>query len=195
MVTKRKAVESAVKLAIDAVCKSGGGHPACPVVSGLLDLYLSSELDIPKTPAGLSPAGDRARRAGAPFAQRDKISLLIPEREKVPVSVRRGIRPEERRDPIMQLVQEQLQGSTTWTDLQAFFKQFGVPGPDTLVPLIASKFILRGLQKHVSPGVPLGAGGRIIESIATRLTPRQGVKRKLTGRGRTYYAPPGEAGF
>lgn len=192
MVGKRAMLEFAVKEAVEAVCKSGGGHPACPVVSGLLDLYLASEEGSPRG-AGRIGAGDRAIRAGGPFEARDKVSALVPEGEKVPVSVRRGVRPEERRDPITQLVQEQLQGSTVWTDLSGFFKEFGVPGPESLIAVIASKFLVRGLQAHV--GAPVGAGGRIVESIATRLTPKQGVKRKLTGRNQTYYAPPGEAGF
>lgn len=190
MVKKRALVEAAVKQAIDAVCKSGGGHPACPVVSGLLDLYLSSEFSTTRSPAPIG-AGDRPGRPATPPARRDTISALVPERDKVPISVRRGVRPEETRDAITKLVQEHLQGSTTWTDLQDFFKQYGLPGPEALIGVIASKFLVRGLRAHIAPSVPIGAGGRITESIVTRIT-KEGVKRKLMGSRPRSYNPPSD---
>jgi hypothetical protein len=193
MVKKRALVEAAVKQAIDAVCKSGGGHPACPVVSGLLDLYLSSEFNTNRTPAPVG-AGDRVPRNIDTFEKGGTMSLRVPERQGVPISVRGRADPLEAHGTIEQMVQQQLQGSTTWTDLTGFFEQYGLPDPTALVPLIASKFIVRGLRSHIGGQVPIGAGGRVVESIASRLS-KAGVRRKLTGSARPGRFTNQETGF
>jgi len=181
---KRQLVEAAVSAAVEAVCKSGGGHPACPVVSGLLDLYLASEFEERSTPRSGIGSGDRARVV-RPEAKRDAVTKLVEEKLT---------RPEEKRDAVTQLVAEKLGGSRFYTDISNFLREQGVPGAEVLLPVIASKFILRGLKAHAGRGIPVGAGGRMVESVASRVS-SGGRRRRLNGSKATYYAPPGEAGF
>lgn len=194
MVKKRQLAEFVVKEAIEAVCKSGGGHPACPVVSGLMDLYLSMDWE-ESGDRGTVTAGDRPGQLVSPGGK----SAMVDEHEdvearsgaKVPVSVRSKIsRPEQLRDPLTRVIEHQLQGSTHWTDISDFFQEWGPPFIDA-APAIAgavtastAAMIARSLGQHVGTHVPVGAGGRLTESIATRVLPGPGQKRRL-GAGRS----------
>lgn len=130
MVLKKRALKVAVDLAVEAACRRVGVHGVCPIA-----------VDLVRGLAERERGDDRSkRRVGAG------------DRARVPV------RPEEKRDRLTRLVEEEIQRS--FPDLIA-------------IPPVHRRGLARavgqGMVRHVQ-GQVVGAGGRTVKDIITRLT-------------------------
>lgn len=168
---KRQALDVAVDLAVDAVCQRLGIHGACPVAEALVGMAIDAfdEEQGPKVPV---PSGDRVRRTVRPPAR----GVEIEERAQ---------RPEEKRDRFTELTPEE--------------RVFKIPRgiPLAFAPFAVRRAIIAGMASHVAGkrlGRPVGAGGRVVQSIAQRVS-QAGQRRRLRGPAGEVGFVPGEGGF
>lgn len=158
---KERILKAVVGEAIDAVCQSGGVHPAvCPIARALVQLRFG-EVDEDSEGRQAVPVGDRvrARAPSRPEAVRDVFTELVPEGKDI---------------------------------------QLPFPIPFLVAPEILRRTIAKGMVQHVirgARGAPVGAGGRTVQDIVTRLRTGQGIRRLKKGSGGDVGFVPGESGF
>lgn len=138
---------------------------------------------------------EQGRHAACPIARALVEMATRSQRERDPDQGRglhptgdraaRPVRPEERRDKLTRLTPEE--------------GAFPIPPtwPLAIAPYAVRRAIISGMAAHVTGtrlGAPISAGGRVVQSIAQRVT-SGGRTRRLEERGGEVGFIPGESGF